>query len=721
MPTLYVSITGNDTSGDGSSGSPYASLSKAVSVSSNGDTIQVAPGNYVESKRSSNIALNIDKQLTLIGRSTTSGTRPVVTLESTTDQTGLQIIQSNVSLRGLTFIHKTFTGSSEIANGGGGGAATCIKLVPNTTPVFNETAGNNSTGASLNYENAVISDCRIEYLKFGIASNMKYFSVSGCEIHSRLTGSNTTTLRSIALYAQNGDIVIDNNTFTSAQSTNLRILEHNQTNDGYQNRRNGKTTLSNNTLNFIRDSTTTTGHVIFFESGTSDGATGDEYELVVTGNNFKTHISNAFIVLLPDTSEWVNTFLKKVTITGNTVTNLPRGWFNIADGAATTTVIPSIKKFIIHSNTYTASTLDTVNNTFYLTDAVSVRKSYTSMDTNIYTNSTAFINTITNTPPKSAPTLSLAPIIKSYGDASFVLSPSSNSTGAFSYSSSNTSVATVSGSTVTIRGAGLSTITVDQGEDANYNASQGEVTALLTVNKGTPTLSFPLREVVYGESAILFTYSDSTGMFSYSSSNPNVAIISGNTITTVSIGSSTITVDQAEDANYNAARNISLLYVLRKIPIITFSVITNGVYYDTVDLFATSTNPFSPIIYEIVNNPEIASIEGNRLTFNGFGTVSVSAFQEANEFYTSVSLIRTFSRVSSPSYPLTSLALSVTKDLVTHEEDITLSSVNRLGNNSVLITNPNIINILNENPGEYSNLYSIKATYKNGERVIHFK
>ena len=124
MPVWNVSTTGSDTTGNGSSGSPYATLSKAVSESSNGDTIKIKPGNYVESKRSSNVALNINKQLTLIGRSTTLETRPEITLESITDQTGIQIIESNVSLIGLTFIHKTFSGSSEIANGGGGGAAT---------------------------------------------------------------------------------------------------------------------------------------------------------------------------------------------------------------------------------------------------------------------------------------------------------------------------------------------------------------------------------------------------------------------------------------------------------------------------------------------------------------------------------------------------------------------------------------------------------------------
>ena len=557
MSTWNVSSTGSDTTGDGSSGSPYASLSKAVSVSSNGDTIRVESGNYVESKRSSNIALNINKQLTLIGRSTTLGTRPVITLESTTDQAGIQIIESNVSLIGLTFIHKTFSGSSEIANGGGGGAATCIRLVPNSVPVFNETAGNNSTGASLIYENAVISDCRIEYLKFGIASNMKSFSVSGCEIHSRLTGSNTTTLRAIALYAQNGNILIDNNTFTSAQSTNLRILEHNQTNDGYQNRRNGKTTLSNNTLNFITGSTTTTGHVIFFESGTSDGATGDEYELVVTGNNFKTHTSNAFIVILPDTSEWLNTFLKKVTITGNTLTNLPRGWFNIADGAATSSVIPSIKKFFIYSNTYTANTLDTTNNTFYLTDVISVRKSYTSMDSYIATNSTAFINTITNALPKSDPTLLLAPITKSYGDAPFDLFPSSNSTGAFSYSSSNTDVATISGSTLTIRGLGTSTINVNQVEDTNYNA--GQTSALLIVNKGIQTITFNAtsRGFFYSIIDLQATASSGLNVIYQVSYNSEIASIDGNQLNFNGFGNVVVTAYQLGNTLYNAATPVT--------------------------------------------------------------------------------------------------------------------------------------------------------------------
>jgi len=48
---LYVATTGSDTAGNGSSSSPYASLSKACSVATAGYTINVAAGNYTDYSR----------------------------------------------------------------------------------------------------------------------------------------------------------------------------------------------------------------------------------------------------------------------------------------------------------------------------------------------------------------------------------------------------------------------------------------------------------------------------------------------------------------------------------------------------------------------------------------------------------------------------------------------------------------------------------------------
>ena len=71
---------------------------------------------------------------------------------------------------------------------------------------------------------------------------------------------------------------------------------------------------------------------------------------------------------------------------------------------------------------------------------------------------------------------------KTYGDASFLISPpTSNSDGQFSYTSSNPSVATISGNVITIVGVGTSIITATQEETLNYTS--GTIIATFQVNQ----------------------------------------------------------------------------------------------------------------------------------------------------------------------------------------------------------------------------------------------
>ena len=75
-------------------------------------------------------------------------------------------------------------------------------------------------------------------------------------------------------------------------------------------------------------------------------------------------------------------------------------------------------------------------------------------------------------------------LTKTAYDATFTLqTPTSNSTGAFTYTSSNSSVATITGNIVTIVGPGSTTITATQAADGTY--ASGTITATLTVNSVT--------------------------------------------------------------------------------------------------------------------------------------------------------------------------------------------------------------------------------------------
>ena len=81
---------------------------------------------------------------------------------------------------------------------------------------------------------------------------------------------------------------------------------------------------------------------------------------------------------------------------------------------------------------------------------------------------------------------------KTFGDPPFeITTPSSNSSGSFSYTSSNTSVATISGNNMTIVGAGNSTITATQSATTNYTS-------------GTTTTTFQVNQaIIYSSNELL--------------------------------------------------------------------------------------------------------------------------------------------------------------------------------------------------------------------------
>ena len=89
---------------------------------------------------------------------------------------------------------------------------------------------------------------------------------------------------------------------------------------------------------------------------------------------------------------------------------------------------------------------------------------------------------------KANPIISLDEIIKTYGDPDFEISPTSNSTGQFSFSIEKPSIATVSNNRVQILETGTTFITTSQASVRNYNS--GSIKTLLTVIKADPEIIF---------------------------------------------------------------------------------------------------------------------------------------------------------------------------------------------------------------------------------------
>jgi len=278
---------------------------------------------------------------------------------------------------------------------------------------------------------------------------------------------------------------------------------------------------------------------------------------------------------------------------------------------------------------------------------------------------------------------------KTFGDASFnLVTPTSNSTGAFTYTSSNTAVATIAGNVVTIVGGGTSTISVIQASTASFTTAT--VTATLTVNKATTVLSgFSVAAKTFGDSSfnLVNPTSNSNGAFTYTSSNTAVASIAGNVVTIVGAGTATITASQATTNNYLAATTTASLQVAQGTPTITnFSAITKEFGDASFNITAPTTNSTGAFTYTS-SNTAVATVAGNVVTIVGIGTTTITASQASTTNYisgtitTTLQIIRglpTFTAFSIPNRTIGNTSFIITPPTTNGDGVFTYTSSNEL-------------------------------------------
>ena len=278
----------------------------------------------------------------------------------------------------------------------------------------------------------------------------------------------------------------------------------------------------------------------------------------------------------------------------------------------------------------TTATQSSAAGTYPITPAGAVSNNYTYN----YVNGTLTITGI-------APSISLASATKTYGDASFTIAATSNSTGAFTYSITNGTAATITaGGVVTITGAGSVTVTVNQAAAGNYNA--GSTTATINIAKKTLAVKANDASKTYNSANPAFTasYTGFVGNDNASSLTTQPSLTTTATQTSA-VGTYAVTVSGAASANYIFTYTSGTLTVTGTTPTITFTNANVGQAGNTVTLAATS-NSSGVMSFSVVNGTGSATLaNGNKLTLKTAGNVTVTVTIAASGNYAAASATQT--------------------------------------------------------------------------------
>jgi len=204
---------------------------------------------------------------------------------------------------------------------------------------------------------------------------------------------------------------------------------------------------------------------------------------------------------------------------------------------------------------------------------------------------------------------------------------------AVTFTSTTLGVCTISGSTVTGVAAGTCTIAADQAGNANYNAAS-QVTQNITIGAASQPISFGAAPgvIVGGTGTVSATGGASGNAVTFSSTTPSVCTVSGSTVTGVTAGTCTIAADQAGNANYNAAPQVTQNITIGKAnQTISFGAAPSVIVGGTGTVSATATSGLAVSFTAITATCNFSGVS----TVGGVtvGTCTITADQAGNANY----------------------------------------------------------------------------------------
>ncbi len=231
---------------------------------------------------------------------------------------------------------------------------------------------------------------------------------------------------------------------------------------------------------------------------------------------------------------------------------------------------------------------------------------------------------------------------------------------AVNFSSKTPTVCTVSGSSVKGVTAGTCTLAADQAGNASYNPAP-QVTQNLTVGSKPKTsqtlsaISFSPATLTVGGTTTASATASSKLAVSFSSKTTAVCTVSSNAVKGVAAGTCTIAADQAGDATYNAAPQVTQNLTVggktsQSISAISFTPATLTVG-GTTTANATATSKLAVVFSS--KTPTVCTVSGSSVKGVTAGTCTLAADQAGNASYNPAPQVTQNLTVGSQSYTLT--------------------------------------------------------------------
>ena len=253
-------------------------------------------------------------------------------------------------------------------------------------------------------------------------------------------------------------------------------------------------------------------------------------------------------------------------------------------------------------------------------------------------------------------TITISNVTKFYGEDDFTLTATSDSTGGYTFEALTGGIVNITGSNVSILGVGTTIVSVTQAADGNYN--QGSTTFTITVLPGNPIIEAEDITVNYGESDFTLTAtSGSTGAYTFEALTGGIVNITGSNASILGIGTTTVSVTQAADANYNQATTTFTITVLKGNPIIEAEDVT--VTFGDPDFTLTATSSSTGGYTFAALTGGIVNITGSNASIAGAGSTTILVTQAADADYNQ----------GSTTFTITVLPA----DLIIEAEDITVT------------------------------------------------